>query len=57
MIRFAKEVIVVADSTKFNHIAFTSVAPLKAVSKIVTDTSWIPQPFRYLKRKVSKSPV
>lgn len=38
MIRFAKEVIVVVDSTKFNHIAFTSVAPLKAVSKIVTDT-------------------
>jgi DeoR/GlpR family transcriptional regulator of sugar metabolism len=38
MISHAKEVIVVADSSKFNHIAFTSVAPLKAVSKIVTDS-------------------
>lgn len=39
MIQNAKEVIVVADSSKFNQIAFTSVCPLKAVSKIVTDTS------------------
>jgi DeoR/GlpR family transcriptional regulator of sugar metabolism len=39
MIQNAKEVIVVADSSKFNQIAFTSVSPLKTVSKIVTDTS------------------
>lgn len=39
MIQNAKEVIVVADSSKFNQIAFTSVAPLKVIRKIVTDTS------------------
>lgn len=39
MVQNAKEVIVVADSSKFNQIAFTLVAPIKVVRKIVTDSS------------------
>lgn len=42
MIQNAREVIVVAVATKFNHIAFTRVAPLKVVSKIITDSSLDP---------------
>jgi DeoR family transcriptional regulator, fructose operon transcriptional repressor len=37
MIRSAKEVILVADSSKFNRVAFASVAPLSVVHQIVTD--------------------
>jgi DeoR/GlpR family transcriptional regulator of sugar metabolism len=37
MIRSAKEVIVVAEASKFNHIAFAAVAPLEAVHILVTD--------------------
>ena len=36
MLRSAKEVILVADSSKFNRIAFTSIAPIKVVKRIVT---------------------
>ena len=39
MLRCAKECIVVADATKFHHIAFAAVAPLEAVHRIVTDDS------------------
>jgi len=37
MISSAKEVILVADSTKFNRIAFARVAPLNILHQIVTD--------------------
>jgi len=38
LIQKAKEVILVTDSSKFNKVAFTFVAPIKAVSRIVTDS-------------------
>ncbi len=37
LIHNAKEVILVADSSKFNKVAFTFVAPLRIVSRIITD--------------------
>ena len=37
MIKNAKEVILVADSSKFGRIAFTSIAPLSVVSRLITD--------------------
>jgi DeoR family transcriptional regulator, fructose operon transcriptional repressor len=37
MIRSAKEIILIADSTKFNKIAFARVAPLSILHQIVTD--------------------
>lgn len=37
MARSAKQVILVADSSKFNQVAFTSVIPLKSVHTIVSD--------------------
>jgi len=37
MIHSAKEVILVADSTKFNRIAFARVAPLDVLHQVVTD--------------------
>ena len=37
MIRSAKEVILVADSTKFNQIAFVRVAPLSILHQVVTE--------------------
>lgn len=39
MLRSAKEVIVLADASKFEQIAFASVAPIDVISRIVTDTS------------------
>ncbi|HEX2979167.1 MAG TPA: DeoR/GlpR family DNA-binding transcription regulator [Anaerolineaceae bacterium] len=42
MVQNAKEVIVVADASKFNQVAFTLVAPIRVVRKIVTDTSLDP---------------
>ncbi len=39
MIANAKEVIVVADASKFEQVAFAAVAPLKVARKIVTDSS------------------
>lgn len=39
MIESAKEVIVVADSTKFETVAFAHVAPFSAIHKLVTDSS------------------
>ncbi len=45
MIRSAKEVILVTDSSKFDQVAFAAVAPLEAVDRIVTDTG-IPPPYR-----------
>jgi DeoR/GlpR family transcriptional regulator of sugar metabolism len=37
MIRSAKEVILVADASKFNQIAFAAVASLAAIHILVTD--------------------
>lgn len=38
MIKSAKRVILVADSTKFSRVAFTSIVPISNVHTIVTDT-------------------
>lgn len=38
MVNSAKEIFVVTDSSKFNQVAFTQIAPLKAVQHIITDT-------------------
>jgi DeoR/GlpR family transcriptional regulator of sugar metabolism len=43
MLRSAKEVIVVADASKFNQVAFGAIAPLSAVNRLVTDQS-LPRP-------------
>lgn len=43
MIESAKEVIVVADSTKFETVAFAHVAPFSSIHKLVTD-SFPPDP-------------
>lgn len=37
MLRNAKEVILVADSSKFGRIAFTSIAPLNVINRLITD--------------------
>jgi DeoR family fructose operon transcriptional repressor len=37
MIRSAKEVLVVADSRKFDQIAFARIAGLEAITTLVTD--------------------
>ncbi len=39
MIRSAKEVIVVADASKFGRVAFAAVAPLEKITRIITDSS------------------
>ena len=39
LIRNAKDVILVADTSKFNKVAFTFVAPISVVNRIVTDNS------------------
>ncbi len=39
MIESAKEVIVVADSTKFETVAFAHIAPFSSMHKLVTDSS------------------
>ncbi len=43
MIRSAKEVILVADHSKFNQVAFAAVGPLSVVHQVVTDTPFPPQ--------------
>ena len=42
MLKGAKEIIVVADASKFGQVAFAAVAPLNVVDHIVTDTSLDP---------------
>ena len=37
MLNSAKEIILVADSSKFNRVAFTAIAPLSVVNRLVTD--------------------
>lgn len=42
MIRSAREVIVVADASKFERVVFAAVAPLEKVTRIITDDSLAP---------------
>ena len=42
MLSGAKEIIVLADASKFGQVAFASIAPLKMVSRVVTDRSLDP---------------
>jgi DeoR/GlpR family transcriptional regulator of sugar metabolism len=43
MVKSAKQVILVADSTKFNQVAFASIAPINQIHSVVTDTNLDPQ--------------
>jgi DeoR/GlpR family transcriptional regulator of sugar metabolism len=38
MLRQAKDITVVADASKFGHVAFTAIAPLQAVNRIICDS-------------------
>ncbi len=51
MLRNAKEIILVADASKFNRIAFTAIAPLKSVNRIVTNREVDPEIVRRLEDK------
>ncbi len=42
MLHSAKRVILTVDSTKFNRVAFTAIAPLKVVNTVVTDSNLEP---------------
>ena len=42
MVKSAKQVILVADSSKFHQVAFTSITPLSSVQTIVTDNDLNP---------------
>jgi DeoR/GlpR family transcriptional regulator of sugar metabolism len=42
MIRTAKQVILVTDSSKFNRVAFTAIAPIDVINTVVTDRSVAP---------------
>ncbi len=39
MLRSAKEITVVVDSSKFGQVAFTAIAPLRAANRIITDSN------------------
>jgi DeoR/GlpR family transcriptional regulator of sugar metabolism len=39
MLRSAKQVILVADASKFNRVAFAAIAPMKSIHTIITDAS------------------
>jgi len=43
MVKSAKQVILVADSSKFNQVAFASIAPMNQIHSIVTDSNLDPQ--------------
>lgn len=51
MLRSAKQVILTVDSSKFNRVAFTAIAPLKVVHTIVTDTDLEPAIVSRLKKE------
>jgi DeoR/GlpR family transcriptional regulator of sugar metabolism len=51
MLRSAKHVILTVDSSKFNRVAFTSIAPLSIVHTIVTDTNLEPEVAVQLKKE------
>lgn len=50
MIERAKEVILIADHTKFGKLAFVNVAPLKCVQKLVTDKGMEEKQIRKLEK-------
>lgn len=39
MLRSAKDITLVVDSSKFGQVAFTAIAPLSAINRIITDTA------------------
>jgi len=43
MLRSAKDITAVVDSSKFGQVAFTAIAPLQAVNRIITDSGLSPQ--------------
>jgi DeoR/GlpR family transcriptional regulator of sugar metabolism len=51
MLRNAKEIILVADASKFNRIALTAIAPLKVINYVVTDFSIDPTIVARLKKE------
>jgi len=51
MLKSAKEIIIVADSSKFGQVAFAAVAPLKVVDRIVTDNALTPSIHSRLKEE------
>lgn len=48
MIKAAKEVILVADSSKYGYVAFAQIAPLSVIHKVVTDDGLPPKAVRAL---------
>jgi DeoR/GlpR family transcriptional regulator of sugar metabolism len=51
MLRCAKRVILTVDSSKFNRVAFTAIAPLKVVQTVVTNTEIEPAIVARLKKE------
>ncbi len=51
MVRTAKQVILVADSSKFNQVAFTSITDLKSIHIIVTDNDLSPDLYERLQEE------
>ena len=51
MVRTAKQVILVADSTKFNQVAFTSIIETKSIHTIITDNELDPDIVSQLEAK------
>jgi DeoR/GlpR family transcriptional regulator of sugar metabolism len=49
MLRSAKEIIVLADSSKFGQVAFASICPLRMVNRIITDRYLEPSIFEELR--------
>jgi DeoR/GlpR family transcriptional regulator of sugar metabolism len=43
MLRSAKDITAVVDSSKFGQVAFTTIAPLQAANRIITDSGLLPQ--------------
>jgi DeoR/GlpR family transcriptional regulator of sugar metabolism len=50
MLRSAKDITAVVDSSKFGQVAFTAIAPLRAVNRIITDSGLSPQLSREIQR-------
>ncbi len=51
MLRSAKQVILTVDSSKFNRVAFTAIAPLKVVHTVVTNSEIEPSIVSRLKKE------
>jgi DeoR/GlpR family transcriptional regulator of sugar metabolism len=48
MIDRARQVVVVADSSKIGHVAFATICPLEAVTLVITDTNADPRAVKAL---------